>query len=111
MTYGMTDDEIVEHMESLGDQINDLEAKLDELQNRLEAANYARADAMALAAMRQSCIEELEQKLAKAVGAINVAIQHEPKGLYPDHVPNYWLLRTTLVELKGESHDGSTTEK
>lgn len=28
MIYGMTDDEIVEHMESLGDQINDLEAKL-----------------------------------------------------------------------------------
>lgn len=28
MIYGMTDDEIVENMESMGDQINNLEAKL-----------------------------------------------------------------------------------
>lgn len=44
-------------------------------------------------------IEELETKLAKAVDAIKVCVKHEPKGLYPDHYPNYWLLKTTLLEL------------
>ena len=52
--------------------------------------------------------EELEQQLAKAVDAINVATQCEPRGLYPDHVPNYWLLRTTLAEIKLQSSEFAT---
>ena len=49
-----------------------------------------------------------EAKLAKAVDAINVATQCEPRGLYPDHVPNYWLLRTTLAEIKLQSSEFAT---
>lgn len=43
----------------------------------------------------------VEAKLAKAMDAMRVATKHEPKGLRPDHVPNYWLLRQTLKELEG----------
>ena len=47
-------------------------------------------------------IKELEAKLAKAVDAMEVCVRHEPRGIYPDHVPNYWLLKTTLEEIKGK---------
>ena len=43
---------------------------------------------------------EAHAALVKAMDAMEVCVRHEPKGLYPDHVPNYWLLKKTLEELK-----------
>jgi len=45
-------------------------------------------------------IEELEADLAKAVKAMEVCVNNQPTGLYADHSPFYWTLRTTLAELK-----------
>jgi hypothetical protein len=42
----------------------------------------------------------LKAKLNKAIESMEACVHHEPKGLYPDHHPNYWLLKTTLEELK-----------
>jgi len=50
-----------------------------------------------------SRIEELEAKLAKAVEAMEVCVNNQPTGLYADHSPFYWTLRTTLAELKGQN--------
>jgi len=48
-------------------------------------------------------IEELEAKLAKAVEAMEVCVNNQPTGLYADHNPFYWTIRTTLAELKGQN--------
>jgi hypothetical protein len=44
--------------------------------------------------------EEAHDTLAKVIDVLEVCVRHEPKGLYPDHTPNYWLLKKTLKELK-----------
>jgi hypothetical protein len=47
-----------------------------------------------------SLYKQAHAALVKAMDAMEVSVRHEPKGLYPDHVPNYWLLKRTLEELK-----------
>jgi hypothetical protein len=69
-----------------GEKIEALTAERDEANKRGDAWRF-RADIA-------------EAKLAKVVDAMEVCVRHEPRGIYPDHVPNYWLLKTTLEEIK-----------
>lgn len=84
------------------------EKDIDALQDRLaaQAAEIERlntqCEGLFQAAMNNGqALIIAESKLAKAMDAMRVATKHEPKGLYLNHVPNYWLLRQTLKELEG----------
>ena len=57
-----------ERLEKAVDRIEQLERKLDAMQDRLDAANKARADAMSLAVTKQA-------KLAKAVANLNPLVR------------------------------------
>lgn len=70
----------------LRDRIEQLERRLDTMQDRLDAANKARANAMSLAVTKQA-------KLAKAVEALRY---------YADGLGMPGLARTTLAELEGK---------
>ena len=62
-------------MHEAADCIEQLEREMDEMQDRLDAANKARADAMSLAATKQA-------KLAKVVGALREIERHSEHANY-----------------------------
>ena len=78
----------------------EMHLEIERLSDKLATCGKYRDAYAELDRIGTQAVRELEAKLAKAVDAINVATQHEPKGLYPDHVPNYWLLRATLAAIK-----------
>ena len=66
----------------------------DEMLDRIEELEQAEADSIMLIGR----IEELEGKLAKAVGALEGLMMHEP-----DYADTLWRdARTALAELKGQ---------
>lgn len=111
----MTDEELIARLRKYEDDLLSITAdRIEALTEQLAAARQDAKEAEAYAEelekglntchmaqiVMDNTVADLEAKLAKAVDAINVAAQHEPKGLYPDHVPNYWLLRATLAAIK-----------
>jgi hypothetical protein len=98
----MTDEELVKRLRWMGhedteagaDRIEALTAKLDDLQDRLDAANKARAHVIKMAVKKQA-------KLAKAVEAADRMLDafcvHETQ----QQVEAYDIMCATLAEIEG----------
>jgi hypothetical protein len=101
----MSDEELIARLREAVNGAHDMTphgADCLQAADRIEALTAKLATCEEIGRAFEEDAGQLRAKLAKAVDAMEVCVRHEPRGIYPDHVPNYWLLRTTLAELKGE---------
>ena len=85
---------LTEQLTAAQQDAKEAEAYAEDLEKELNTCRMAQA-------VMDNTVDDLEAKLAKAVGALDGLLRHEP-----DHSDTLWQeARPTLAEIKGESHE------